>query len=195
MKVLKNKEKFVITGKLLTTNDGAKMGKTEGNMIRMDDSPEDIYGKVMAFSDNLILTGFEILTFATMSELENYKKRLNSGENPMILKKELAFRITSEITSQEEATKAQRHFEMIFQKKDAEAEIQTKEILKTEIVLNELLLSVEFASSKSEAKRLIEQGAVTIDNEKITQFSQVIHIPTSHSLLLKVGKKVCKITN
>lgn len=194
MNVLKGKEKYVMTGKLLETQDGSKMGKTTGNMIRMDDTPEDIYGKVMAFSDDMILKGFEILTFSTMSELEEYKERLESGENPMILKKELAFMITSEITTKEEALKAQNFFESVFQNKDQETEIPENVISKKEIPLNELLVEIKFASSKAQAKRLVEQGAVKINSEKVSQYNQVLNIDNDQSLILKVGKNICKIT-
>ena len=194
MNVLKGKEKYVITGKLLETQDGTKMGKTTGNMIRMDDTPEDIYGKVMAFSDDMILKGFEILTFSTMPELEEYKERLESGENPMILKKELAFMITSEITTKEEALKAQNFFESVFQNKDQETEIPENVISKKEIPLNELLVEIKFASSKAQAKRLVEQGAVKINSEKVSQYNQVLNIDNDQSLILKVGKNICKIT-
>lgn len=194
MNVLKGKEKYVMTGKLLETQDGSKMGKTTGNMIRMDDTPEDIYGKVMAFSDDMILKGFEILTFSTMPELEEYKERLESGENPMILKKELAFMITSEITTKEEALKAQNFFESVFQNKDQETEIPENVISKKEIPLNELLVEIKFASSKAQAKRLVEQGAVKINSEKISQYNQVLNIDNDQSLILKVGKNICKIT-
>lgn len=194
MNVLKGKEKYVMTGKLLETQDGTKMGKTTGNMIRMDDTPEDIYGKVMAFSDDMILKGFEILTFSTMPELDEYKKRLESGENPMILKKELAFMITSEITTKEEALKAQNFFESVFQNKDQETEIPENVISKKEIPLNELLVEIKFASSKAQAKRLVEQGAVKINSEKVSQYNQVLNIDNDQSLILKVGKNICKIT-
>jgi len=186
------KEKVVLTAKLLETTDGTKMGKTEGNMIKMNDKPEDIYGKVMAFNDNMILGAFEILTLASMGEVKEYKERLNSGENPMILKKELAFRITSEITSEKEAKQAQEFFESVFQNKDKDVEIPTKEISEKEIPLNQLLVDIDFASSKSEAKRLIEQGAVKIQGKKITQYNYPIN--TSNQPEVRVGRKLCKIT-
>ncbi|MFA7654619.1 MAG: tyrosine--tRNA ligase, partial [Candidatus Dojkabacteria bacterium] len=169
MSMLKNKEKIVMTGKLLTASDGTKMGKTEGNMIRMDDTPENIYGKIMAFNDDSILSAFEILTFATMDEVKKYQERLDSGENAMNLKKELAFRVTSEITSEKEAERAQKYFESIFQKKEQEVEIPLKKIGEEEIALNELLVKINFAVSKSEAKRLVEQGAVKINDKKATE--------------------------
>ncbi len=186
------KDKIVLTAKLLETADGTKMGKTEGNMIRMNDKPEDIYGKVMAFNDDMILGAFEILTFATMDEVKGYKERLESGENPMILKKELAFRITSEITSEKEAKQAQEFFESVFQNKDKDVEIPQKEVSEKEIPLNQLLVDIDFASSKSEAKRLIEQGAVKIADKKITQYNYPVN--TSNQPEIRVGRKLCKIT-
>jgi tyrosyl-tRNA synthetase len=186
------KEKIVLTTKLLETADGTKMGKTEGNMIKMNDKPEDIYGKVMAFNDDMILGAFEILTLASMGEVKEYKERLNSGENPMILKKELAFRITSEITSKKEAKQAQEFFESVFQNKNKDIEIPEKEVSEKEIPLNRLLVDIDFASSKSEAKRLIEQGAVKIQGKKITQYNYPIN--TSNQPEIRVGRKVCKIT-
>jgi tyrosyl-tRNA synthetase len=186
------KDKIVLTAKLLETADGTKMGKTEGNMIKMNDKPEDIYGKVMAFNDDMILGGFEILTFATMDEVKEYKERLESGENPMILKKELAFRITSEITSEKEAKQAQEFFESVFQNKDKDVKIPQKEVSEKEIPLNQLLVDIDFASSKSEAKRLIEQGAVKIADKKITQYNHPIN--TSNQPEIRVGRKLCKIT-
>jgi len=143
-----NKEKIVIAGKLLATSDGTKMGKSEGNMIKMNDTPEEIFGKVMAFTDSMIISGFEILTNSTMQEVDEYKQRLESGENPMVLKKVLAHMITSEITNKEEADKAQEYFESVFQNKDQDVEIPEKSVDKEEIPLNELLVSIEFANSK-----------------------------------------------
>jgi len=186
------KEKIVLTTKLLETADGTKMGKTEGNMIKMNDKPEDIYGKVMAFNDDMILEAFEILTFATMNEIKEYKGRLDSGENPMILKKELALRITSEITSEKKAKQAQEFFEAVFQNKDKDIEIPEKEVSEKESPLNQLLVDIDFASSKSEAKRLIEQGAVKIQGKKITQYNYPIN--TSNQPEIRVGRKLCKIT-
>jgi tyrosyl-tRNA synthetase len=188
-----NKEKIVLAGKLLETSDGSKMGKSEGNMIKMNDTPEEIFGKVMAFTDEMIIGGFEILTNSSMQEVEEYKQRLESGENPMVLKKELAHMITSEITSTQEADKAQEYFESVFQNKEQDVDTPTIPISKEEIPLNELLVEIEFASSKSEAKRLVEQGAVKINNEKATLFNQTLNIKTSQPLMIRVGRKLCTV--
>jgi tyrosyl-tRNA synthetase len=187
------KEKIVLAGKLLATSDGAKMGKTEGNMIRMNDKPEEIFGKVMAFTDEMILGGFEILTSSNMEEVKKYKERLESGENPMILKKELAFIITSEITSLEEAEKAKEYFESVFQKEDIEAKIPEKSVTKEQIQLNDLLVEIGFATSKSEAKRLIEQSAVKVNDEKVVQFNYLLNIKETQPLMIRVGRKLCTV--
>jgi len=187
------KEKIVLAGKLLTTTDGVKMGKTEGNMIKMNDKAQDIFGKVMAFTDEMIIDAFETLTFATMEQVDEYKKRLQSGENPMILKKELALKVTSEITTEKEAKEAQEYFESVFQNQNKEVEIATKKISQEKILLNDLLVEIGFATSKSQAKRLIEQGAVKIDDKKIIQYDYPVN--SSQPLNLRVGRKVCKITH
>jgi len=189
-----NKEKLVLSGKLLEDPNGDKMGKTTGNMIRMDDKPEDIYGKVMTFTDGMILIGFEILTVAALEELDEYKKRLESGENPMVLKKELALRVTEEITSKEEAQKAQQYFQEVFQNKEDSEKIQEIKVEKAVFQIGELLVTIGFAGSKSIARRLVDQGAVKINNEKISDWDSKIDINSYPSVLLKVGKQLCHIT-
>jgi len=188
-----NKEKFVIAGKLLETNDGAKMGKTTGNMIRMNDNPNDIYGKIMASEDNLIVPSFEILTSMELEDVKEIERRLNSGENPMILKKELAFLVTSEITSKEEAKKAQKYFEEVFQKGKQSEDIPKIEIKENTIKLNDLICSIKLAESKSQARRLVEQGAVKINGETQNQWDLNIDIRPLTPITIKVGRKLLKI--
>lgn len=188
-----NKEKIVMATKLLATADGAKMGKSEGNMIRMNDKPEEIYGKVMAFNDSQILIAFEILTIASLEEISKYKERLDSGENPINLKKELAFRITEEITSKEDAIKGQNFFESIFQKKDSNTNIEEKIINKEELQLIDLIVEISFAKSKGEARRLIEQGAVKINDVKETKYNTTVKILNDQQLILKVGRQICTV--
>jgi len=187
------KEKIVLAGKLLESNDGVKMGKSMNNMIRMDDKPEDIFGKVMAFADDLIVIGFEILTSASMQEVETYKNRLDADENPINLKKELAYRVTSEITSEEDAKKAETYFENIYQNKKDDENIPEKEITKESIPLVDLLLECGLTKSKSQARRLIEQGAVKIDNEKQSDWNLVISLSQKNTFTLKAGRQLCRI--
>jgi tyrosyl-tRNA synthetase len=186
-----NKEKIVITGKLLTTAGGDKMGKSEGNMIKLSDDPKDIYGKVMAFTDDQIVDGFELLTSADLDEVGEIRERLNNNENPMQLKKELAFRVTSELKNKEEAQKAQKYFESVFQKRNVGTDLEERSVKKPKYNILELITEVNLASSKSEARRLIEQGAVKISEEKISDWQMDIEL--NEPIVLKVGKKILKI--
>ena len=188
-----NKEKVVITNKLLSATDGTKMGKSEDNMISLDDSSNDIYGKVMAFSDEQILIGFEILTNFDLEEIAQIESRLNSNENPINIKKELAYEITKDIKGEEEAKKAQTYFENIFQRLDTEVEIPTREIGKDRINIIDLLLFLDIAKSKSEARRLVEQEAVKINDRKILDWKEEIDISSTEEYILKCGKHIYQI--
>lgn len=189
-----HKEKFVLAGKLLEDPNGEKMGKSTGNMIRMDDTPEDIYGKVMGFTDNMILRAFEILTTTSVQQLKTYEQRLKSGENPLILKKELAQKVTEEITSKEDAQRAEKYFEDVYQKGEDSKEIREVKVEEKKIPLMDLLVNVGIASSKSTARRLVEQGAVKVNNEKVSDWQMLIDMTSYQSLLLKAGKQICHIT-
>lgn len=180
------KEKIVIAGKLLETSDGTKMGKSEGNMIALNDTPNDIFGKVMTFDDRLIPVAFEILTSFELEHVDEIKKRLQSNENPMDLKKILAYEVTKDIKGEDEAKKAQEYFENIFQKKDISTEIPVKEINQKNIGILDLIVFCNITDSKSQAKRLVEQGAVSIDGQKVTNWNQSI----DKECILKCGRHI-----
>ncbi|MBI2356470.1 tyrosine--tRNA ligase [Candidatus Dojkabacteria bacterium] len=187
MKALKNKEKIVIAGKLLTTNDGKKMGKTEGNMIMLSDTPENIYGKVMAFPDEHIVPGFELLTSMEIEEVETIKTAIESGENPMTHKKNLAFQITKELKGEQEAVKAQQYFEEVFQKKSFNTEIPEFKGVGKNIL--DVMIEAGITSSKGEARRLIEQNAVKLNGEVVS----TIDMKIEETGMLKAGKKVINL--
>jgi len=187
-----NKEKCVLAMKLLEANDGTKMGKTSGNMIELSDSANNIFGKVMAFDDKLIPIGFEILTKYELKQVEEIKERLKKGENPMILKKLLAFEITKDIKGKQEAQNAQKYFENIFQKKNLNTAIPIRTVKQNNINILDLIVQCKIANSKSQAKRLVEQNAVTINGEKITDWNKNIQVG-SGSTILKCGKHVYKV--
>ena len=187
-----NKEKFVVAMKLLEANDGTKMGKTSGNMIELSDSANNIFGKVMAFDDKLIPIGFEILTKYELKQVEEIKERLKKGENPMILKKLLAFEITKDIKGEQEAENAQKYFENVFQKKNLNTDIPIRTVRQSNINILDLIVQCKITNSKSQAKRLVEQNAVTINGEKITDWNKNIQVG-SGSTILKCGKHVYKV--
>ncbi len=186
MQELKGKNKFVVSGKLLTTPDGVKMGKSEGNMIMLSDTPENIFGKVMAMPDSQIVEGFELLTTYELDKVKEIEKELKSGTNPIELKKKLAYQITLEIKGEEGAKKAQKYFEEVFQNKDYSVDLEEKN-LKGKILI-EALVDECIVASKSEVRRLMEQGAVKIDDKAVTDTNFKIE-----GNVLKIGKKVFKI--
>jgi tyrosyl-tRNA synthetase len=188
-----NKEKFVLAGKLLSTSDGSKMGKSEGNMIKLSDSANDIYGKVMSFTDDQILIGFEILTTYDLDQIAQIEEKLKSNENPINLKKELALQVTKEIKGEQEALSAQRYFENVFQKQDTQTEIPVREVETEEINITDLLHTLEICDSKSKARRLIEQGAVKINEEKILDWNLNITLNPNSEYVLKCGKHIYQI--
>jgi len=168
MKTLKNKEKFVLAGKLLTDNSGKKMGKSEGNMIAFADTPEDMFGKIMNWTDGMIVSGFEICTRIPMSEVEQVKKDLEAGANPRDAKFKLAYEITKTFLGVEAAKFGQEHFEKVIQSKDRPDEIL--ELKPTSYNIIEVLVESGLSTGKSDARRAIEQGGVKVNDEKIEAF-------------------------
>ena len=188
MRKLKGKEKFVLTTKLLVDSKGEKVGKTAGNALFLDASANDMYGGIMSFPDEAIIPGFELLTQLPMEEIKNDEKILKEGKNPMILKKKLAFEIVKMLYSEKEAKKAQEEFERVFQKGKAPIyHILIYDIKSGPKNIVDLLVNSELAPSKSEAKRLIEQGAVEIDKQVIRDTQHVIRV--KDGMIIRAGKR------
>jgi len=169
-----------------------KMGKSEGNMITLADNGNEIYGKVMAFTDEQILGGFELLTNTELEDVAKIASELKSGKNPMDLKKQLAWKIVSEIKGVEAADEGQKYFEDIFQNKVVNEDIPEVKIAKDNINILELLIEVSFAKSKSDARRLIEQGAVKIDEVKVESWEIEIGIDNTGSII-RAGKRIVRV--
>lgn len=159
LKQLKNKEKFVITMKLLEDNNGAKMGKTTGNMISLIDTPEDMYGKIMSWTDGLIIPGFDLCTDYTPSQTQAVQEELDSGVNPRNIKMRLAFEIVKSCTDEKSALRAEETYVSIFQKKESHENIP--EIQGKGRTLELLLVDEKIVASKGELRRLIEAKAVS----------------------------------
>src|SRR3990167_5577341 len=150
----------------LMGTDGRKMSKSWGNAIWLDDSPQDMFTKIMAINDDLIIQYFTLATRVSNEEIEKYEQRLKSGENPIDIKKELARIIVSELYSKEEAQNAQEYFERTVQKKELPEDIPVFEMTANEhLVITDLLVRAGLVGSKSEAKRFVEQGAVEVDSD------------------------------
>ena len=183
MKDLKNKEKFVIAGKLLTDDGGKKMGKTEGNMIAFSDTPEDVFGKVMRWTDEMIIPGFEICTRLDIGEVEDIKKKLEAGENPRDAKMKLAFEVSKTFLGEDSANQGQTNFEKVIQSKDKPDEIPELKPSSNNIV--DVLVESKICKSKSEARQMIEQGGVKVNDEKV----ETIEVDTKAGDVVQKGKR------
>ncbi|WP_300756715.1 tyrosine--tRNA ligase [uncultured Brachyspira sp.] len=175
----------VITVPLLEGLDGVeKMSKSLGNYIGIYDSAKDMYGKAMSIPDNLISKYMELLTDIPIEDIKNYTKSMENGENPRNIKGILAKEIVKIYHGEEEANNAEEEFKRIFSSKGLPDEIDEVSINKDDNILN--ILSVCMPSeSKSNLKRLISQGSVSLDNEKINDINTLV----SKEGILKVGKR------
>jgi len=165
MKEIKSKEKFVLTCKLLTDPTGKKMGKSEGNMITLDDAPEDMYGKVMSWTDGMIIPGFELTTDVPTDEIDGMRSAMEEGENPMAYKRRLAKEVVRAFVSDEAADKAEGHFTTVHQKHEVPDEIPELKTEDGKMKVVDALVKSGLVPSKTEARRQIEQGAVKVDDE------------------------------
>ncbi|MDP3955294.1 MAG: tyrosine--tRNA ligase [bacterium] len=187
VKAMQGREKFVMTTPLLTDSQGNKIGKTEGNVISLTDIPDDLYAKIMALGDDVIIKGFEYLTDIPTNEIDEIKVKLSKDDNPIVYKKRLAFEVVKQLNNEEKAKKAQEEFEKRVQQKEVPKDIQVYLYTGGELSVVNLLTQMNLADSKSEAKRLIEQGGVSIDNELIKDSNKIIS-PENGSII-RVGKR------
>ena len=181
----------IITMPLLVGTDGVeKMSKSYNNYIGITEPAKDIFGKALSISDDLIYTYFELATDVPNSKLQEIKKTLENPEtNPRNIKRELAKALVKMYHSQEAADQAEEEFDRIFIKKEIPDDIPefNFEAGEKEIGIVELIVKVKFASSKGEAKRLVSQGGVSINGDKIDDINKTIALDGEQ--ILKVGKR------
>ncbi|MEK7580537.1 MAG: tyrosine--tRNA ligase [Patescibacteria group bacterium] len=187
IKELKNKEKFVLTTKLLTDASGKKMGKSEGNMIALSDSSQDMFGKVMSWSDDLIVNGFILCTRLPELEIKKFEQDLKSGVNPRDLKIKLAEEIVKIYYGEKLATVAKEKFNKIFSERLIPEDIKTEKVDRGSYKLVDIIFNYKLASSRGEARRLIEQGGVEVNQDIIKDWQAVVNIESSK--IIKVGKR------
>ncbi len=194
MKAMKGKEKFVMTLKLLADDSGKKMGKTEGNAVFLDQDPNNMYGIIMSWPDGVISVAFELCTKVPMKEIENIRKELKRGANPRDFKMNLAYEITRINHGEEAAKAAQENFIKTVQNKEIPDKVESKKLKVESMNIVELLVESELASSKSEARRLIEQGGIKIDGEAVKDVD--LNVDLSEEKLLQRGKRqFLKVSN
>lgn len=183
----------LLTMPILEGLDGIeKMSKSLDNYIGITEKPEEIYGKVMSISDSLMWRYYELLTDLTPAQLEDLHSRVEGGSlHPMQAKRDLAASIVTDFHSAEKAIEAAEHFSRVFQQKENPDEIKEFNFSVTEgdILLVDIIAGIEFTGTKSEAKRLIKQGGVSIDGDKISDPLLSLKPAQSPEFILKVGKR------
>ena len=179
----------IITLPLLEGTDGVeKMSKSYDNYIALDDSPEDMYGKILSISDDMILKYYRLAVFADRNKLESVEEQLkDSSINPRDIKRELAKDLVSRYYNDSDAQRAEEAFDQIFVKKDVPDEMPTFN-LSSDSVLIDVLVSEELVSSKGEAKRLIGQNAVKVNGKSCDDPSHILKKGSGESII-KVGKR------
>ncbi|MEZ5307904.1 MAG: tyrosine--tRNA ligase [Pyrinomonadaceae bacterium] len=187
----------VITTPLLEGTDGVeKMSKSLGNYIGIDDEPKEMFGKVMSISDELMWKYWELLTDIDPASLGHKREQCESGDlNPRDVKIELAKSIITDFHSKEDADAAEASFIEQFSKGRLPDDIEEKAMPAGTYRIGDLLVDTSMVESKGEAKRLIKQGGVRIDGEKIGDASEEIQLGAGDVKTLQVGKlKFLKIT-
>ncbi len=187
MKALKNKEKFVLAVKLLADASGKKMGKTEGNMITLEDSPDGMFGKVMSWTDDMIIGGLELCTEIEDDRIAEIKKQLEGGANPRDAKAYLAKEMVRLYHGEDAAKEAEANFEKMFKDKEAPEDIEEVKIGKDKMNVVDLFLKTGMVASKGEARRLLEQKGLYIDGEPVVSANAEIRLV--NGMVLKKGKR------
>jgi tyrosyl-tRNA synthetase len=188
LKTLKNKEKFVLTMKLLADESGKKMGKSEGNVVFLDEEATEIYGKVMSWPDEVMSVAYELCTQVKWQEVKAIQKELKIKDvNFRDMKMRLAREITASIKDDKEAQTAEDYFVKTIQKKEVPDNIQELSLKKNSLNILELLVLTKLTTSKGEARRLINQKGLKIDSELV--ISVDLEVSLEKTKLIQKGKR------
>ncbi len=187
-RIMLNKEKFIRGHELMEAPDTVTMSKSSGNGINLSDTPEDIYGKAMSYPDELILKGLRLLTDMPIEEIWEIQEKMKVEDNPMPYKKLMAYEVTKTIKGQKAADKAQKFFEKTVQNKEITPEATIKTNVSGTLQLLEFLKKVDTENnSLSKIKRVIEQGGVEVNGNKITDPFLIINF--DNGTVVKFGKR------
>ncbi len=178
------KEKFVLALKLLVDSQGIKMGKTDGNMVTLADSAENMFGKIMSWDDGLIIIGFSLCTCVSELEISQIKQALEMGENPMNFKKRLALEITKIYYGEKKAVLAENDFTNTFSHGGIPENLEEIKVRRGE-ELKKIILDNKILSSGTEFSRFVRDGAVSVNEEKISN----LFFKIEKNSTVKIGKK------
>jgi len=185
------KPQDIMTLEMLPGLNSEKMSTSIGNVINISDKPSEIYGKIMSMKDDLIEIYFRLCTKIPLKEINQIAKEIKSEKlNPKEAKMQLAREVVKMYYGENEAKKADKEFNSIFKDKKIPSRMPVFETIKNHFKIIDLIFETGLAKSKSEAKRLIEQGGVKVisgnKQDKILNWKQEIKI--NNQIVLKVGK-------
>ncbi len=178
----------ILTTKMILGLDGRKMSTTWGNVVNITEEPNEMYGKIMSMRDDLILDYFILCTRLPLPEIKKIEKDLKAGANPRDIKMRLAREIVTLYQSPVEAKMAEENFIKVFQKKETPTEVKSFKLKVKSLNIVDLLVETKLASSKSEARRLVEQGGIKVDGKVIKDVKAEIEI-SEEGVLIQKGKR------
>ncbi len=185
--VFKQKPQNILMGPIVEGLDGRKMSSSYGNTVNFEDTPNDMFGKIMGLRDDLIVKYFLCCTRIDIDMIEMIKERLDGGENPKDLKMDLAHELVRMYHGEKEADVAQKYFVTVFSERSIPENIPEMKVENDEYVIEELVFMTNLTPSKNEARRLIEQGGVKINEIPVTSRLQKVLINTGD--VLQIGKR------
>jgi tyrosyl-tRNA synthetase len=162
----------ILTNPLIEGLDGRKMSSSWGNSVNLLDSANDMYGKIMSLRDEFIIKYFILTTRVDLDLIKEYQKQLKDGINPKEIKMKLAYEVVRFYHGEEESIKAQEYFVNTFSKKETPTEIEKFKPNEYDII--SVLVDSQLSSSKSEAKRILEQGGVKVNGEVVSDSKFVV---------------------
>jgi tyrosyl-tRNA synthetase len=184
-----HKEKHILTTKLLEGTDGRKMAKTYGNVINITDTPTDQFGKIMSMADQLIIPYFTLCTDVSLKQIGEYEKAMADGENPKDFKILLAKEIVTQYHDKSAADQVAKDFDEVFSKGGKPEKIESVKFDSGKFKVFAILEELELVESRSDAKRLIEQGGVRMNDEKVPDIDAIVDIKVGQKVLFQVGKR------
>ena len=183
----------VLTTPLLEGLDGVeKMSKSLGNYVGIEEPPREIYGKLMSISDDLMWRYYELCTDVSLDAIDQMRRMVQDGSlHPKKAKEGLALRIVSDLQGQDAAREAREEFERVFRDRGTPDDLPEHRVAAEggKIFLPKLLLAVGLSSSRTEANRLLKQGAVSVGGQKLAAGKLELEVRTGDHLLFKVGKR------
>ncbi len=180
----------MLTNPLIIGTDGRKMSKSYNNTINIDDTPNDMYGKTMRIADEQLHDYLELTSSLSISDIDELLEQLKSGENPMKAKKCLAFNLVEQYHSREDAEKAENNFYHVVQQKNISGEAE-KIVVSSELLNGswmDLCSELNLCKSKSEIRRLIQQGGFSVNQQQMKDINAIVEIP-AEGVHIKIGKR------